>query len=158
MTLMTIGYEGLDLRSFLRALGINRVATLIDVRELPLSRKRGFSKSAMATVVDKAGIEYIHMRALGCPREVRKEYYEDRDWSSYKKRFLAYLRTQSDALEELRKLIKKGNCCLLCYEADYRHCHRALIAEAMQRGHELNVEHLKVRDRTPFADRALAAA
>jgi len=40
MPLMTIGYEGVDIRAFIAGLKSHKVNTLIDVRELPLSRKR----------------------------------------------------------------------------------------------------------------------
>jgi len=62
--LYTIGYEGLDISSFVEELREQKIRVLIDVRELPLSRKKGFSKSALNTVVTAAGVKYIHLRDL----------------------------------------------------------------------------------------------
>src|SRR5258708_1120375 len=120
MTLMTIGYEGLDIRAFIRELRARRVGTLVDVRELPLSRKKAFSKTALAETAEKAGIAYLHMAALGCPRAIRKDYYADRDWGRYKRRFNAYLKTQDEALATLWTTTMQRNCCLVCFEADYQ--------------------------------------
>jgi uncharacterized protein (DUF488 family) len=63
--LYTIGYEGQTVEAFLQRLLAQGVLALIDVRELPLSRKPGFSKNALASALQRHGIEYIHMPALG---------------------------------------------------------------------------------------------
>ena len=47
--IFTIGYEGADMDRFLTTLKDAGVATLADVRAVALSRKRGFSKSSLAT-------------------------------------------------------------------------------------------------------------
>lgn len=46
MKLATIGYEGFEQSDFLNVLRDADVETLVDVRELPLSRKKGFEKDA----------------------------------------------------------------------------------------------------------------
>ena len=68
----TIGYEGFDHSEWISALAQNEVQAVIDVRDVPLSRKRGFSKSQLAASLESAGIEYVHVRALGNPREYRE--------------------------------------------------------------------------------------
>jgi uncharacterized protein (DUF488 family) len=40
----TIGYEGTDIERFVRTLKIVGVEQPVDVRAVPLSRKKGFSK------------------------------------------------------------------------------------------------------------------
>ena len=52
----------------LREAGVQR---LVDVRKFPSSRRRGFSKTALAAALDAAGIEYVHARALGNPKPNR---------------------------------------------------------------------------------------
>jgi uncharacterized protein (DUF488 family) len=126
---MTIGYEGLTVDSFFHALRANSVQVLIDVRELPLSRKPGFSKSALAHSAASHGIEYIHLGKLGCPRTIRHDYKADKDWGRYVRRFIAYLDTQMLAITQLAARVKQERCCLVCYEADYNFCHRTLVAE-----------------------------
>ena len=158
MTLMTFGYEGLDIRGFIAKLKAHKVSTLIDVRELPLSRKKGFSKTALAEAAERVGIAYLHMPALGCPREIRKDYYSDGDWGRYKKRFNAYLQTQDEALATLRTTATRKSCCLVCFEADFNFCHRSLITDSLARDGKITIQHLVVRSRAPSAGRQLAAA
>lgn len=158
MTLMTIGYEGLDISTFLAALKANRVTMLVDVRELPLSRKKGFSKSALASAVEAAGISYTHVPELGCPREIRRDYYGDGDWSRYKKRFSAYLSRQRPALQALVDLAKANRACLVCFEADYELCHRSLITATLATMNKTRANHLRVTGPAQAEDRRAAAA
>ena len=43
-TLFTLGYEGLTIKPFIARLQTAQMKTVVDVRELPLSRKKGFFK------------------------------------------------------------------------------------------------------------------
>lgn len=128
MRLMTIGYEGLTIGQFKRLLSANSVEHLIDVRELPLSRKPGFSKAALAAAVTSAGIQYTHMPEMGCPRPIRHQYRQDGDWDLYTRRFLAYLTTQATTLQNLLTLAKSSRACLMCFEANPAECHRSYVA------------------------------
>ena len=49
LTAYTIGYEGMIIEAFIASLCAQRIAHLVDVREVALSRKKGFSKSAFYT-------------------------------------------------------------------------------------------------------------
>ncbi|MGN6808258.1 MAG: DUF488 family protein [Trinickia sp.] len=62
MTVFTIGYEGLDIGAFLSLLGEHGMETVVDIRELPLSRKPGFSKNALASTLNLSGFEYVQGR------------------------------------------------------------------------------------------------
>ena len=55
----TIGYEGLDTQKFLSLLSEHDIQTLVDIRELPLSRKSGFSKKALAHSLKRRGISAV---------------------------------------------------------------------------------------------------
>jgi uncharacterized protein (DUF488 family) len=127
--LMTIGYEALRPSEFCEILQRCKVSMIVDVRELPISRRAGFAKSALAAGLGKQGIAYTHMPALGCPRNTRHAYREDGDWASYTRSFKAYLETQLPAVEKLAELMKQERCCLLCFEDDYNFCHRKFVAE-----------------------------
>ena len=60
LTLFTLGYEGLTIEAFIARLQAAQVKTVVDVRELPLSRKKGFSKTAFCTALATHGIAYLH--------------------------------------------------------------------------------------------------
>jgi uncharacterized protein (DUF488 family) len=145
MNIFTIGYEGLDIEHFLDLLVSRDIETVVDVRELPLSRKKGFSKKSFHSILNTSGIEYVHMSDLGCPREVRDQYRENNNWEQYTKAFLKYLKTQSEAIAELSKLAESSNCVLVCYEADYNYCHRSLVAKAVQEHSGAVVQHIPLK-------------
>lgn len=127
--LMTIGYEGLTTRDFIDLLRRCRVSMIVDIRELPISRKSGFAKAALAAMLEKHGIKYKHVSELGCPRDIRHDYRDDGNWERYSRRFKAYLESQGGAIERLIEWTGEEQCCLLCFEEDYNFCHRSYVAE-----------------------------
>lgn len=130
MKLYTFGYEGLDLDTFIDRLKEAGVRQLVDVREYPLSRKKGFSKNALSAALVARGIEYVSVTALGCPKVIRQRFKLDGDWGTYERSFCRYLKTQANAVRELALAAKRKTACLLCFEADYNRCHRSLVARA----------------------------
>jgi uncharacterized protein (DUF488 family) len=128
----TIGYEGLSIEAFLLRLQDMRVQTLVDVRELPLSRKPGFSKRVLTEKLLEVGVRYVHLRQLGCPKSIRDSYRQTGNWSGYVRSFNAYLRTQQVTLRELAAISKGSNICLMCFEADFNYCHRSIVARHAQ--------------------------
>ncbi|NTV96107.1 MAG: DUF488 domain-containing protein [Thiobacillus sp.] len=152
--LLTFGYEGLDIVAFIERLRTAGVHSVVDVRELPLSRKKGFSKTALCEHLKKAGIAYLHVPALGCPRPIRNRYRADGDWDTYSRDFMAYLETQRDTLLELAKIARATTACLICYEADFERCHRTYVARAAHRLGGPAVGHLTTRTET-IPDRPL---
>jgi uncharacterized protein (DUF488 family) len=127
--LKTIGYEGLSTRNFIDLLKRCCVSMIVDVRELPISRKPGFAKAALAAMLEKHGIKYQHVPELGCPKEIRHAYRDDGDWARYSRRFKAYLESQGEAIGRLIEWTVEEQCCLLCFEVDYNFCHRSYVAE-----------------------------
>ena len=148
MTVFTIGYEGLDIDAFMSLLAEHGIDTIVDVRELPLSRKPGFSKKALANVLNLSGREYVHMVELGCPKPVRDRYREDSNWKRYTEGFMKYLKTQDDAIAELSSLAAASNCALLCFEADSNFCHRSMVANAVKDHCGARVTHIKATAKT----------
>src|SRR3982751_4330626 len=71
MRIFTIGYEGATVAEFLAALDQAGIERVIDVRALPLSRRPGFSKTPLRGALAEAGIDYVHLKALGTPAEGR---------------------------------------------------------------------------------------
>lgn len=131
MALFTFGYEGISIEDFIARLKKADVKVVVDVRELPLSRKKGFSKTSFAAALGAANIVYSHLPAFGCPRPIRENYKQNGDWKSYKKAFSSYLATQGAAIDELAAFSKTVNACLVCFESDFNFCHRSLVASAV---------------------------
>lgn len=146
MTVFTIGYEGLNISEFTALLLTHGVNTLIDVRELPLSRKQGFSKRALAATLDQSGIEYIHMVELGCPKSIRDQHRRDGDWVRYTAGYLNHLKDQETAIGRLIDLAASSNCALMCYEADHNDCHRSMVADAVAKNSGAEIKHIRAPD------------
>jgi len=152
-TLFTIGYEGASYPAFSSAIGEAGIELLVDVRELPLSRKRGFSKNALRASLSECGIGYMHLRALGDPKDGRSAA-RMRDYAAFQEIYAAHLRRSDakEALVELRQLIKRQPSCLLCFEADPATCHRSIVASLIAKIEGMAVVHLMI-DRSPVGER-----
>ncbi|MDB5971880.1 MAG: hypothetical protein JWQ90_4330 [Hydrocarboniphaga sp.] len=155
--LYTAGYEGMTSEAFISRLKAEGVKTLVDVRELPLSRKAGFSKTALSKLLADRGIAYVHMPTLGCPKAVRDRYKVDGDWKRYTVSFMAHLATQRAALAELAKIGSVTTAALMCFEADYTRCHRTYVARAVSQAGALPVAHITARIVIPELARRAAA-
>jgi uncharacterized protein (DUF488 family) len=143
MVLHTIGYEGLDIHGFLSLLRKHAIETLVDIRELPLSRKPGFSKKTLSSALGLCGFDYVHLPILGCPKPIRNRYRDDGNWTQYKKSFLQHLAAQDEAVADLAHMAKVSKCALLCFEADYNYCHRSMVANAVRHLCGMSVCHIQ---------------
>ena len=108
------------------------VAVLADVRALPLSRRPGFSKTALAAALAEAGIEYRHFKALGTPADGRAAARAGRH-AELERIYAGQLQLPEAmaAGAQLADLARERHVALLCYERDARVCHRTLLREAM---------------------------
>lgn len=129
----TVGYQGLSVEALLSALKKRRIATLVDVREQPVSRKAGFSKGALSKALEKEGLTYVHMGALGTPAATRQAFHSDGDFAALRRAYLAHLQAQEQAMERLRALIGQGRRALLCFEREASQCHRAILCKELEK-------------------------
>ncbi len=119
---------------FLRALKDAGVVLLVDVRAVANSRRPGFSKNSLAANLETVGIGYRHLRALGTPAEGRAAARAGKHAEMHIvfRDHLALAEAQA-ALDELATLApREAPVCLLCFEADPAHCHRTLVADALE--------------------------
>ncbi len=143
--LLSIGYEKAGFADFVATLQAARVETIIDIRDLPLSRRAGFSKRQLQAGLAEAGIGYLHLRALGTPAAGR-EANRRRQWPLFwqiVEDSLARPEAQA-AMEEAAETAAASLSCLLCYEADPCICHRRRVGEILAGAHGFAVEHLHV--------------
>lgn len=142
-SLTTIGYERASLPAFLATLKSAGVTLLLDVRELPISRRKGFSKSALSDALARIGIAYRHERALGAPRQIRHRLREDGDFKRYFNDFREYLATQETLLDELTRTLT-GTVALMCFERNPEECHRSVVVAALDKRLKTGFLHLRV--------------
>lgn len=141
----TIGYEAADLSDFVRTLLASDVDVLVDLRAVAVSRRKGFSKTALAKCVQDAGIGYQHFRSLGDPKPGRDAAREGR-FADFRRLYGAHLKTPGAqaALKELSELVGKQRVALLCYEADATNCHRAIVGAEIAKQRKMTIVHLQV--------------
>ena len=130
--LFTIGYERATPTTLVAALKQAGVVTVADVRALANSRRPGFAKRALSAALDEAGIDYWHIPALGTPAAGRLAARQGRTeaMQAIFARHLAGTEAQA-ALAALQDRVRREPVCLLCLEADPSHCHRSLVAAAL---------------------------
>jgi uncharacterized protein (DUF488 family) len=143
--ILTIGYEGATVDSVLNALTSAGVSIVADIRAVASSRRPGFSKRAFSESVAAAGMDYIHLRDLGTPADGRAAARAGRH-AEMRAIFLEHMATPAahEALVSVAEMVEAGRrVCLLCYEADHRHCHRSIVAELLQPMVQLTVKNLR---------------
>lgn len=141
----TIGYEGTapeDLIATLKQSGVTRV---LDVREVPYSRRQEFSSEALATALAAYGIAYTHIRELGNPpagREAARAGHA----AVFREIFTAHLagRDGQRGLEKALAFAKEEPVCLLCMEKAPVHCHRSMVTAKMHETSGQEIVHLHI--------------
>jgi transcriptional regulator with XRE-family HTH domain len=129
---MGVGYEGLNQATLLDRLRRDHVEIVADVRLTPLSRKPGLSKKALAAALEAARIRYIHLPALGNPKDNRAGF-SDRGNKDARRRYRQTFERPAgrDQLDELRRLASQHVVAVLCFEHDERLCHREQVLAAL---------------------------
>ncbi len=150
--LFTIGYEKALLADVIATLADAGATVLLDVRDRPISRRPGFSKRQLAAALEAAGIAYVHLSALGTPPEGRLAGRR-REWERFRAIVEDKLARPEAELDLLRaaEIAAAAPSWLLCYEADWRNCHRARVADILAARHGFALRHLAVRHSAPAA-------
>jgi uncharacterized protein (DUF488 family) len=125
-TTFTIGYAGRTVPEFVRLLEDAGVDRVVDVRALPLSRKKGFSKTALGATLAERGIEYLHLRAAGNPHRDRKNEID-----VCLKLYAGHLDEHPTVVEDIEQAVDGHRAALLCFEADACSCHRSIIVQRL---------------------------
>ena len=141
MKLFTIGYEATTMAEFIAALQNAGVERVIDVRALPLSRRPGFSKTPLRGALAEAGIDYVHLKALGTPADGRAAARAGR-LEDLRRIYTDQLELPEAMVqaEQMRELTAERPSALLCYEREPAQCHRSLLLDAV--ASDAHVTHL----------------
>ena len=132
---VSVGYERRSVHELVEILAGHRVGKLLDVREAPISRRKGFSKTALASLLEDVGIEYLHLRLAGNPYHREKQNIE-----RCLRRYARYLVDNPEVVETFAAELSRKPVAVLCYERQHDNCHRSVLLEAVKRsGHRINV-------------------
>jgi uncharacterized protein (DUF488 family) len=136
MDLFTVGYEAATLPDVIGRLRTAGVELLIDVRAIAASRRPGFSKTALSASLAEAGIDYLHLRALGTPSDGRAAARAGRtaEMGAIYRKHLEEPAAQLALLHAAEAAAARPSA-LLCYEADAAVCHRAMVADILCERH-----------------------
>ena len=132
MRIFTIGYEGTTVGEFIAALAQAGVERVIDVRAVANSRRPGFFKTPLRSELFEAGIEYVHLRALGTPADGRAAARAGRH-AELERIYAGQLELPEAMAESAQMLDLAGEkpSALLCFERDPGACHRTLLLKSV---------------------------
>ena len=141
--LATIGYEQATLDEVIGRLQAAGIELVLDVRAVAASRRAGFSKTMLAASLKEAGIDYLHLRALGTPKAGRQAARAGRvqEMTEIYEAWLQEPQAQL-ALAQAGEAAERRAAALLCYEADAAGCHRRIVAMRLRAAIGCEVIHL----------------
>lgn len=144
-SIFTIGYEDKSIEDFLARIKKHKITVLVDIRERPISRKKGFSKSKITDHLQSIGVKYLHIGALGSPSRLREKLHKDNNLEYFFKEYEKHLDTLDETVENLnQEVLSKSVICLMCMERNPLECHRLIVAKKLKEinGKGITITHI----------------
>lgn len=135
VAIYTIGHSNRELDEFIELLKNNQIEVLIDVRKLPGSATYPhFNQDQLSISLRSADILYVHLSELGGRRKQNKDSINT-IWKN--KSFQAYADYMATAefhkgIDMLLAHANTKRVAIMCSEAVWWRCHRALIADYLK--------------------------
>lgn len=133
-TVWTIGHSTRPLQVFLDLLAGYGIQAVADVRRFPGSRRHPqFAQDALSASLEADGITYRWLPALGGRRRPRSDSPNTAWRNASFRGYADHLGSAefSAGLDELLELSGRRRTTLMCAEALWWRCHRALIADVL---------------------------
>jgi uncharacterized protein (DUF488 family) len=131
---LTVGHSTHSLEDFIALLKAHGVERLVDVRTIPRSRHNPqFDREVLSAAVRRAGLGYIHFKALGGLRHTRRDSV-NLAWRNLSFRgFADYMQTRQfeRGVDRLILMARPKRIAVMCAESVPWRCHRSLIADAL---------------------------
>ena len=132
-TLYTIGHSTRTLEELIAVLHAHAIATLVDIRSFPMSRRLPhFNRESLQQTLPAAGMHYIWMKALG---GYRKKTRDDSPNIALRnvnfRNYADYMLTPEfeQAVAELVRIAEGSPTAYMCAERVWFHCHRMLVSD-----------------------------
>ena len=158
---LTIGHSIRSADEFVQLLRAHRATAIADVRAKPVSRRNPhFSKKNLEARLATEGIAYQHFPSLGGHRTPRLDSVNGGWRNEAFRGYADHMGTPEFrlGLEALLEFAANDLVAVMCAEAQWRDCHRQLIADALVvRGVEvrhimsMSADDLKAHQLTVFA-------
>lgn len=137
INIYTIGFTKKSAADFFELLKRNQIKLVLDIRLNNSNQLAGFSKGRdleyfLREITD---ISYIHDIRFAPTKYILDNYKKKNiDWNEYTAKFNQLLLERNIASILEKEYIKKlDGICLLCSEADYKFCHRSIVADFIMR-------------------------
>ncbi|HEX7221521.1 MAG TPA: DUF488 domain-containing protein [Burkholderiales bacterium] len=133
-TIWTIGHSSRPLDEFLALLAQQRVEVLADVRRFPGSRRQPqYAQDALAASLARKKIRYCWLPALGGRRRARADSPNGAWRNASFRGYADHMASEEFArgMDELLALAAGRRTAIMCAEAPWWRCHRALIADQL---------------------------
>lgn len=143
MIVWTIGHSTRPLQVFLDLLAGHGIQALADVRRFPGSKRHPqFAQDALSASLEADGITYRWLPALGGRRRARANSPNTAWRNASFRGYADHIESEefSRGLDELLELSSRRTS-LMCAEAPWWRCHRALIADVL-RSRGIEVVHI----------------
>ena len=151
VTVWTIGHSTRDIDNFISLLEENRIKLVADVRMFPGSKRYPqFNRESLAGSLRQSGICYEHFPELGGRRKTRLDSRNTAWRNASFRGYADYMETTEfhKGIERLLDLAKdSGSVAIMCAEAVWWRCHRALISDYLK-AHGIEVIHILDRGKT----------
>lgn len=131
-TLWTIGHSTRPWEVFVAMLAEAGIEVLADVRRFAGSRRNPqFSGDTMAQSLPVAGVDYVPMPGLGGRRTARPDTANTAWRNASFRGYADYMETDAFAVarERLTEIARERRTAVMCAEAMWWQCHRALISD-----------------------------
>ena len=141
-TLLTIGYEGLDLPQFMKYLTWHKVEVLVDVRSSPYSRYAShFNKGAIEGALLRRTIKYLFLGDCLGGRAEGEQFYDEQGHVLYDR--VADSPAFCRGIDRLLQGAATFRIALTCGEEDPTECHRRLLIGRVLGGRGVEVIHIR---------------
>jgi len=160
MRILTIGHSTRKIDEFISLLEEHGIKLLADVRLLPGSKRYPqFNKEALAESLSARGIRYEHFPELGGRRKPKADSRNTAWRNASFRGYADYMETEQfhKGIERLLALAREaGPTAIMCAEAVWWRCHRALISDFLK-ACDIEVAHILDANKTephPFTSAA----
>jgi len=134
-TIWTIGHSTRTIEEFIELLQTFQIKLLVDIRSYPSSKRYPqFNKENLTTSLHNAGIDYMHMLALGGRRKAlpnsTNTLWQNKSFRGY----ADYMQTHEfkNGINELQQLALKQRTAYMCSEAVWWRCHRSMVSDYLK--------------------------
>ena len=128
----TIGHSTRPFEEFIGLLNAYQIQHLVDIRRFPGSKKfPQYNQEVLSAALLKYNIIYTHMQALGGRRNPKPDSTNTAWRVKAFRGYADYMETDvyKKAASELEHFAELSRCAIMCSEAVWWSCHRALVSD-----------------------------